>query len=72
MAELRSLWSRDTSVREWLVRGETGLIVDPADDEGLAWAMLRALEDDGMRAAAARSSPPICESARSYASRALS
>lgn len=41
------------SVREWLVRGETGLIVDPGDDEGLAWAIVRALEDDGLRASAA-------------------
>jgi glycosyltransferase involved in cell wall biosynthesis len=42
------------SIREWLVRGETGLIIDPADDEGLAWAILRALQDDGLRQTAAR------------------
>ena len=42
------------SIREWLVRGETGLIVDPADDEGLAWAILRVLDDDGLRQSAAR------------------
>ncbi len=42
------------SIREWLVRGESGLIIDPADPEGLAWAILRALEDQGLRRAAAR------------------
>jgi glycosyltransferase involved in cell wall biosynthesis len=42
------------SVREWLVRGETGLIMDPADAEGLAWAILRGLQDDGLRRTAAR------------------
>lgn len=41
------------SVREWLVRGETGLIIDPADAEGLAWAILRALQDEPLRQTAA-------------------
>jgi len=55
------------SVREWLVRGETGLIVDPADDEGLAWAMLRALEDEAMRAAAARRNREVIRQRADYA-----
>lgn len=55
------------SVREWLVRGETGLVVDPADDEGLAWAMLRALEDEGLRAAAARRNLQVIRQRADYA-----
>jgi len=55
------------SVREWLVRGETGLIVHPADDEGLAWAILRALEDEGMRATAARRNREVIRQRADYA-----
>jgi glycosyltransferase involved in cell wall biosynthesis len=55
------------SVREWLVRGETGLIIDPADDEGLAWAMLRALEDEDMRATAARRNRQVIRQRADYA-----
>ncbi len=55
------------SVREWLVRGETGLIVDPADDEGLAWAIVRALEDDGLRQSAARRNVEIIRQRADYA-----
>lgn len=43
------------SVREWLVDGENALLVDPASPRSLAEAILRALEDAGLRAAAAKS-----------------
>ncbi len=55
------------SVREWLVRGETGLIVDPADEEGLAWAIVRALEDDTLRQSAARRNVEIIRQRADYA-----
>ncbi len=54
------------SVREWLVRGETGLIIDPADDEGLAWAILRALEDNGLRQTAARRNVEVIRQRADY------
>jgi len=54
------------SIREWLVRGETGLIVDPADDEGLAWAILRALDDDGLRQGAARRNVEVIRQRADY------
>jgi glycosyltransferase involved in cell wall biosynthesis len=54
------------SIREWLVRGETGLIVDPADDEGLAWAILRALDDDGLRQTAARRNVEVIRQRADY------
>jgi glycosyltransferase involved in cell wall biosynthesis len=54
------------SIREWLVRGESGLIVDPADDEGLAWAILRALEDEGLRRTAARRNVEVIRQRADY------
>lgn len=54
------------SIREWLVRGETGLIIDPADDEGLAWAILRALEDKGLRQTAARRNVEVISQRADY------
>jgi glycosyltransferase involved in cell wall biosynthesis len=54
------------SIREWLVRGETGLIIDPADDEGLAWAILRALEDGGLRQTAARRNVEVIRQRADY------
>jgi glycosyltransferase involved in cell wall biosynthesis len=41
------------SIREWITDGENGLLVDPADEEALATAVLRGLRDDGMRTRAA-------------------
>lgn len=41
------------SIREWIVDGENGLLVDPADPQALASAILRALEDNGLREKAA-------------------
>jgi len=54
------------SIREWLVRGETGLIIDPTDDEGLAWAILRALEDEGLRQTAARRNVEVIRQRADY------
>jgi glycosyltransferase involved in cell wall biosynthesis len=54
------------SIREWLVRGETGLIIDPADDEGLAWAILRALEDESLRQTAARRNVEVIRQRADY------
>ena len=55
------------SVREWLVRGETGLIVNPGDNEGLAWAIIRALEDDGLRQSAAQRNVQVTRQRADYA-----
>jgi len=55
------------SIREWVLRGETGLIVDPADAEGLAWAVVRALQDQGMRSAAAQRNREIIRQRADYA-----
>jgi len=41
------------SIREWIKPGENGLLVDPADPQALASAMLRALEDAPLREQAA-------------------
>jgi glycosyltransferase involved in cell wall biosynthesis len=40
------------SIREWITDGENGLLVDPADPEALAEAILRALGDENLRAKA--------------------
>ncbi len=42
------------SIREWFVHGENALLVDPADPQDLASAMLHALEDEPLRQAARR------------------
>jgi glycosyltransferase involved in cell wall biosynthesis len=55
------------SIREWVVRGESGLIIDPADVEGLAWAILRALEDEGLRRTAARHNLDVIRQRADYA-----
>jgi len=41
------------SIREWITNGENGLLVDPADPSALAAAVLRGIEDEGLRRAAA-------------------
>jgi glycosyltransferase involved in cell wall biosynthesis len=41
------------SIREWVTDGENGLLIDPRDERSLAAAVLRALDDDGLRARAA-------------------
>lgn len=42
------------SIREWIEPGVNGLLVDPGDPAGLAFAILRGLEDDTLRESAAR------------------
>lgn len=42
------------SIREWITPGENGLLVDPADPQDLAQAILRGLEDGALRAQARR------------------
>ena len=52
------------SVREWVVDGENGLLHDPASPDDMARAIVRALDDDGLRArAAAHNSAEIAERA---------
>jgi len=41
------------SIREWIINNENGLLVDPADPKDLAAAILRGLEDENLRRAAA-------------------
>jgi glycosyltransferase involved in cell wall biosynthesis len=40
------------SLREWITDGENGLLIDPADPGALAGAILKALEDNDLRAGA--------------------
>jgi len=41
------------SIREWIADGENGLLIDPSDPDKLAAAVLRALDDEPLRTAAA-------------------
>ena len=41
------------SIREWITDGENGLLVDPADPSALAHAIIRGIEDEGLRRMAA-------------------
>jgi glycosyltransferase involved in cell wall biosynthesis len=41
------------SIREWIVDGRNGLLIDPGDPVGLARAVVRALSDDDFRRTAA-------------------
>ena len=41
------------SIHEWITPGQNGLLVNPADPESLAAAILTALEDADMRSSAA-------------------
>lgn len=41
------------SIREWITDGENGLLVDPADPAALAKAVIRGIEDEGLRRMAA-------------------
>lgn len=42
------------SIREWIKDGENGLLVDPADEQALANAICRGLDDKALRESAAR------------------
>jgi hypothetical protein len=41
------------SIRDWILNGENGLLVDPSDPKALAQAVLRGIEDEGLRRMAA-------------------
>lgn len=41
------------SIREWILKGENGLLINPTDPDGLAGAILAALKDDDLRVRAA-------------------
>ena len=41
------------SIREWITNEENGLLVDPSDPIALANAVLRGIEDEGLRRSAA-------------------
>jgi glycosyltransferase involved in cell wall biosynthesis len=36
------------SLREWIIPGVNGLLIDPADPESLAYSILQALEDESL------------------------
>ncbi|MRR29630.1 glycosyltransferase family 1 protein, partial [bacterium] len=42
------------SIREWITGGENGLLVNPADPEALANAILQAINNSELRAKAAK------------------
>ncbi len=42
------------SIREWVIPGETGMLVDPDDPESVAEAIVRVLADDAFRARASK------------------
>ncbi|MBA4384971.1 MAG: glycosyl transferase family 1, partial [Anaerolinea sp.] len=47
------------SIREWIVDGENGLLVDPCDPNALANAILMALDHADMRSTAAHRNAQI-------------
>lgn len=47
------------SIREWIVNGENGLLVDPSDPTDLATAILRSIEDDDLHRSAAKRNQQI-------------
>jgi glycosyltransferase involved in cell wall biosynthesis len=49
------------SIREWIVDGENGLLVDAGNPEAVAGAIVRGLKDDPWRAAAVRRNLQIVE-----------
>jgi len=49
------------SIREWIVDGENGLLVDAGNPESVAGAIVRGLKDDAWRAAAVRRNLQIVE-----------
>lgn len=54
------------SVREWIVDGENGLLCDPRSSDSLARAMLRALEDQGLRDRASEINVRLVEQRADY------
>jgi glycosyltransferase involved in cell wall biosynthesis len=54
------------SIREWITPEINGLLVDPADPSALAAAMLRGLNDPGLRARAAQANAQIIAGRAEY------
>ena len=54
------------SIREWIVDGENGLLVDATSPEDLAQAIVRALKDEGWRTWAARRNLEIISERADY------
>ena len=54
------------SIREWITPEVNGLLVDPADPSALAVAMLRGLNDPGLRARAAQANAQIIAGRAEY------
>lgn len=54
------------SIREWITHGENGLLVDPADPEKLADAIVWALKDNAMRKRAAKINAEIVAERADY------
>jgi glycosyltransferase involved in cell wall biosynthesis len=55
------------SIREWIIPGVNGLLVDPSDPGSLAQAILRALEDPSLQAEAAARNAEIIAARADYA-----
>ncbi len=54
------------SIREWITPGKNGLLIDPADENNLAQAMIRALNDDNLRKQAVKENQKIIASHAEY------
>jgi glycosyltransferase involved in cell wall biosynthesis len=54
------------SIREWITPGVNGLLIDPADPQALADAILRALDDPSLRAQAASRNAEILAARADY------
>ncbi|PKN92062.1 MAG: hypothetical protein CVU44_15605 [Chloroflexi bacterium HGW-Chloroflexi-6] len=54
------------SIREWITPEVNGLLIDPADPSALAAAMLRGLNDPGLRARAAQANAQIIAGRAEY------
>jgi glycosyltransferase involved in cell wall biosynthesis len=54
------------SIREWIEPGVNGLLFDPSDPRALAEAILQALRDDRLRAAAARTNQRLVAERGTY------
>jgi glycosyltransferase involved in cell wall biosynthesis len=54
------------SIREWIIDGENGLLVDPADPKALAAAIVKALKDSGLRERAAKQNAQLISELANY------
>ncbi len=55
------------SIREWICDGENGLLFDPADPQALARAVIRAIQDKGLRQRAAGQNAQLIAERADYA-----